>query len=97
MITAESQAASLLQSGYTELTESPAGIKAGDRVRHIGERYPEACDNGTAVVEQIFGREFSDGHHTEFIVRRDKPVWAGADPHAFWAGYATIPVTPLDI
>lgn len=97
MITADSQSASLLECGYTELFVSPTGIVPGDRVRHVGERYSEAYDNGTAVVERMFGRMFQDGHHTEFVVRRDKPILDGGDSHGFWAGYATVPVTPLEV
>lgn len=80
MITAQEQAESLLRAGYTEVQT------AGEL--HVGQQYPEAIREGTAVIERIFTR----GKDVELIARRDKPEWGPNDTHGFWANYHTAPV-----
>lgn len=95
MSRAEDRAADLLASGYLETT-SIGRLTVGQRVHHIGERYPEASDNGTAVLERIFHQPGRAPHNTdvEVIVKRDKPRYEN-DTHGFWADYHTVVVTPL--
>lgn len=83
---ADDQAASLLASGYTEVTEA-GRLKVGQRVYHIGQRYPGASE-GTAVVERIFSK--SGGKDVELIARRDNPGSPDVS-FGFWADYHTIP------
>ena len=83
---ADIQAATLLARGYTEVTEA-GRLTVGQRVRHVGEQYPNAMWNGTAVIERIFTRH--DGKDVEIIARRDKPLWGPNDTHGFWADYHT--------
>lgn len=87
---AERQVASLNAYGYTEVTEA-GSLSVGQRVHHVGERYPGAS-RGTATIERIFTR--AGGHDVEVIVRREKPDSTG-DTYGFWANYHTIPVRSL--
>mgnify|MGYP000535070441 CR=1 FL=1 len=87
MITAQEQAESLLRAGYTEV-QTAGELHVGQRVRHVGQQYPEAIREGTAVIERIFTR----GKDVELIARRDKPEWGPNDTHGFWANYHTAPV-----
>lgn len=41
--------------GYKEIAEC-RGLKAGERIRHVGDQYPEAYDKGTANVLAVFER-----------------------------------------
>jgi hypothetical protein len=45
-------------------------FRAGDRVRHYGEQWPEALRDGTAVVVECDEHTFGDGSY-EVTVRRD--------------------------
>lgn len=85
----EARAAELLGRGYTEVTEA-GELFVGQRVRHIGEQYPDAILHGTAVIERIFIK--AGGKDVELIARRDKPRWGPEDTHGFWANYHTAPV-----
>lgn len=87
MITAQEQAESLLNRGYAEV-QTAGELHVGQRVRHVGQQYPEAVREGTAVIERIFTR----GKDVELIARRDKPEWGPEDTHGFWANYHTATV-----
>lgn len=84
----EARAAELLGLRYTEAAEA-GELFVGQRVRNVGEQYPDAIWNGTAVIERIFTR--AGGRDVELIVRRDKPRWSPSDTHGFWANYHTTP------
>jgi hypothetical protein len=81
----------LLECGYSEV-ESKGIHEVGQRVRHSGERYPEAMDNGTSTIEHIFVR----GNDVELIIHRDKPLWSRTDTHSQWANFHTIPVNKFE-
>lgn len=86
----EDWAKGLLDSGYSEVTE--IGVwSVGQRVRHSGEQYSKAYNEGTSVIERIFVRNDRD---VEIIIHRDEPRWSPTDTHSQWANYHTIPVTP---
>lgn len=86
---ADRQAANLLDHGYTEVREH-GRLAIGDRVRHVGEQYPEA-HTGTATIERIFVRGERD---VELIARRDKPGFGGpTSTHGFWANYHTVKIS----
>ena len=76
-------AASLLASGYEEVTEH-GRLAVGQRVKHIGELYSDAGWYGTAALQRIFVRRETD---VEVIVLRDKPGMSGL--HGQWADYHT--------
>jgi hypothetical protein len=86
-------AQSLLDSGYTEVDEIRIW-KVSDRVRHSGEQYSKAYDNGTSTIERIFTRGESD---IEIIIHRGEPRWSPTDTHSQWANYHTIPVRPIQL
>lgn len=88
----EARAAELLARGYTEV-ESAGQFSVGQRVRHVGEQYPDAMWNGTAVIERMF--TLPEGRDVELIARRDKPRWGPDDSHGFWASYHTAPIITL--
>lgn len=62
-----SHALGLLSSGYAEV-ETHGRIYRGMRVRHVGDQWPAAYDNGTGNVERIFVRRDDD---VELIVKSD--------------------------
>ena len=88
----ERWAKSLIDCGYSEVTSSGI-LEVGQRVRHSGERYPEAYDNGTSVIEKILVR----GTDVEVIIHRDTPLWSPTDTHSQWANYHAIPVRKLQL
>lgn len=85
---AETQVQSLLDYGYVEVQEHGC-LKVGQRVRHVGQQYSEAYNNGTGTLERIFHRP-DRGNDVEVIVKRDKPQFGPHDTHGFWANYHTI-------
>ena len=89
-MSAESQAQSLLDAGYTEVTEHNE-FEVGCRVRHVGEQYSAAMRDGTGVIERIFIRSRRGiVLDVELIVRRDKPKFSATDTHGYWANYHTV-------
>ncbi|MCC3299354.1 hypothetical protein [Arthrobacter caoxuetaonis] len=80
---ADEHAASLLDSGYTEVTEA-GGFSVGQRVYHAGQRYPGA-ERGTAAIERIFVKAEGRGKGIEMIALRDDGT------HGFWADYHANP------
>ncbi|MDY0829081.1 hypothetical protein SK224_08060 [Microbacterium sp. BG28] len=87
--TADEWIADLESHGYTRLDEWK-GMRAGARVRHIGQRYAEASDRGTANVVAILRNSGSswerdyESPDVEIVVERDK-----AGPTT-WANYHTV-------
>lgn len=88
---AEEHAADLLTHGYVEITEHKH-LHLGQRVRHGGQRWSGAYQNGTATIERIFRspRLIQGQEDVELIVKRDKPFLDS--PHGFWADYHTCTV-----
>lgn len=78
------ECAKLVLRGYVAL-EDHRGLAARERVRHIGEQYPEALLNGTATIIGVFekpGSSWAQSYHQrdiEVVVATDKGderVWA---------------------
>lgn len=92
---AEDRAAGLLNHGYVEIREF-GNLHIGQRVRHVGQQYYEARQNGTAAIERIFQspRNIGGRPDVELIVKRDRPEWGPNDTHGYWADYHTVPVAP---
>lgn len=90
-MTPEEQAADLLKRGYREVTEY-SNLVIGQRVRHVGQRYSQALDHGTATIERIFHHPDSqwsrshDADDVEVIVQKDD------GSYGFWANYHTVTV-----
>lgn len=80
----------LLDCGYSEVS-SKGILEVGQRVRHSGEQYSKAYDEGTSVIEHILVR----GTDVEVIIHRDEPRFGPNDTHSQWANYHTIPVNKL--
>ena len=91
-MSAEERAQDLIARGYVEVQEI-GRLKVGQRVRHGGQRGPEAVDAGTGVLERIFHNPDSAWERrwhqrdVEVIVKRDRPEFG--NDHGFWADYDT--------
>lgn len=89
---AEEVAADLLSHGSIEVQEFGV-LKVGSRVRHSGQRWPEAFTRGTGTIERIFHKPQSRWEQqygrpdVELIVRRDSPSSYPGDPYMFVADY----------
>lgn len=88
-MTREERVAELISLGYVE-KDSVGQLKVGQRVRHIGERYYQALDNGTGVLRDIYQKP-NDPRDIEVVVMRDDGGWG------LWADYHTVPVIPFDV
>ncbi|GAA0494203.1 hypothetical protein Ade02nite_20560 [Paractinoplanes deccanensis] len=92
--TAERMLAELHEHGYVDRPEFK-GLKPGDRVKHRGEQYPEAYDQGTATVWAVVEKPdsaWSRKYHAsdvELIVVRDRPFAEGMSRVTSWANYHT--------
>lgn len=88
---ADTAALIALKRGSVEVQEFN-GLTVGDRVRHVGEQYPEAYRNGTGTIERIFHLEkssWAQKHQRpdiELIVKRDNPGTPD-DTYRFLADY----------
>ncbi len=88
----------LLASGYQDIEETARGVRVGDRVRHVGERYDEAYEHGTATVLAIMELEGSPWSATwgqrdvELIIERDQPPTPDGNRISQWADYHTCAV-----
>jgi hypothetical protein len=71
--------AELEESGYRDVEHET--LRPGRRVRHRGERYPEAYDHGTGVILAVMEKPNSawsadwGGRDIELIVLRDRPMF----------------------
>lgn len=94
---AEQHAEELLSRGYVEVQEF-SHLHVGQRVRHVGQQYPEAYRNGTATIERIFRspRTTWGRPDVELIAKRDKPIWGPDDMHAYWADYHAVLVGDIE-
>lgn len=83
--------AELTEYGYQDIAEH-RGIKVGARVRHCGQRYYEAIENGTATVLAVMQKDpspWADSYgrpDIEVLVADDKPMFPGS-PVSQWADY----------
>jgi hypothetical protein len=86
----ESLHADMAKRGYHDIDEAH-GIKAGDRVYHRGQQWPEAREDGTATVLAVMasGRMIQGQPDIELLVHRDKPLTPGDWVFATWADYHT--------
>ncbi|WP_159600005.1 hypothetical protein [Agromyces humi] len=90
----------LTDRGYVDIDEH-RGLKVGARVHHIGEKWWEAGENGTATVVAILEKNPSSWSwggrpDIELIAQRDDPSWGG--PFGRWADYHTALATgPLEL
>jgi hypothetical protein len=94
-ITAEIEklAKEMTSYGYRPLDDH-ATLHPGLRVRHVGEKYPAAFDNGTAVVAAVFHRPHRLGD-IEVIAVHDEDGRGRRVRQ--WADYHTAPVSPLTV
>ena len=86
-MSAETQAQSLLDHGYVEVNKL-GRFKKGQRVHHIGQKYWQAHQNGTATIERIFRRP-QRGRDVELIVKMDDPNSMSGE-YGYWADYHTV-------
>lgn len=82
--------ADLMEHGYRDIEEIK-GLRVGDRVHHVGERFDRALSEGTAVILYITERAPSSWvqagwgkRDVEIIVRRDRDGEVSQ-----WADYHT--------
>jgi hypothetical protein len=85
----QSQVDALERAGYVQVERSGRFVE-GQRVHHIGEKFPAAHQYGTGEIVSIFER---GGRHAspevEIIVRRDDAEDVrGA--YGYWANYHTV-------
>ena len=92
--TADQAVADLLSRGYVHIDEV-AGIRVGDRVHHIGQRWWQARQEGTATVVAVtenVGSAWAQKYgarDVELVVLRDKPIFEGMSRVSTWANYHT--------
>lgn len=83
----QSEAAEMLadlhESGYINVEEHGA-LKAGARIRHVGQQYPEAYRDGTGYVVSVTQRHERD---FELVVVYDQPRFEGASRLTVLADY----------
>ncbi len=83
--------AALTAAGYRPVDY--ATLPPGERVRHRGEQWPEAYDQGTGVVLAVMEKPNSawsqswGGADVELIVLKDKPLLPGLSRLAQLANY----------
>ncbi|WP_250029737.1 hypothetical protein [Paractinoplanes maris] len=88
-LTAEDQAeadnmlAELINRGYKQVGQRKH-LTVGARVRHVGEQYDEAYENGTGNIYGITVRREND---VELVVVRDEPRFSGGSRIAGLANY----------
>ena len=86
MTEADQYAEDLKNRGYAEAGEHNY-LKVGQRVRHIGQQYPDAIQQGTGTLERIFVHT-TKSRDIEVIVKHDEPQF-GSD-YGYWADYHTV-------
>jgi hypothetical protein len=91
----------LFKRGYRDITDAPRGIRAGVRVRHRGEQYLDAMQNGTGVIVAVMEKDPSPWvksgwgpRDIELIVRTDEDRHGTGRLIGRWADYHTVVIQP---
>lgn len=80
---ADTMLAELISRGYKQVQQRKH-LTVGARVRHVGEQYYEAYENGTGNIYAITVRRETD---VELVVVRDEPRFSGGSRISGLANY----------